>query len=94
MIVLAIETSCDETSVAIVENGTTRKQRTIISSAAAMESDSTRAQIVSPAMVFIGESIRQAERLQWFDSQYLNSDVVLDDQRTTNIDDPRLIETG
>ena len=80
--------------VVIVENGTTSKQRTIISSAVAMERDSTSAQIVSPAMVFIGESVRQAEHLQWFDGKAVDCDVALDDPLTTNIDYPRLIETG
>jgi uroporphyrin-III C-methyltransferase/precorrin-2 dehydrogenase/sirohydrochlorin ferrochelatase len=80
--------------VAIVENGTTSRQRTIISSAAAVEDDAKKANIVSPAMVFIGESIRAAKKLQWFDGQSLNSDVILDDLHTSHIDYLRLIETG
>ena len=80
--------------VAIVENGTTSRQRTIISSAAAVEDDAKKANIVSPAMVFIGKAVRQAEHLQWFDGQSLNSDVVLDDLHTSHIDYLRLIETG
>ena len=80
--------------VAIVENGTTRRQRTIISSAIAVEVDAKRANIVSPAMVFIGESIRAAEHLQWFDGQTVNDDVVLDDLHTSHIDYLQLIETG
>ena len=80
--------------VAIVENGTTSRQRTIISSAAAVEDDAKKANIVSPAMVFIGKAVGQAEHLQWFDGQSLNSDVVLDDLHTSHIDYLRLIETG
>jgi len=80
--------------VAIVENGTTRQQRTILSSAAAMEDDAMNANIVSPAIVFVGESIRAAEHLQWFDGQAVNSDVVLDDLHTSHIDYSQLIETG
>jgi siroheme synthase len=80
--------------VAIVENGTTSRQRTIISSAAAVEDDAKKANIVSPAMVFIGESIRAAEHLQWFDGRLVDSDVVLDDLHTSDIDYLRLIETG
>ena len=80
--------------VAIVENGTTRQQRTILSSAAAMEDDAMHANIVSPAIVFVGESIRAAEHLQWFDGQAVNSDVVLDDLHTSHIDYSQLIETG
>ena len=80
--------------VAIVENGTTSRQRTIISSAAAVEDDAKKANIVSPAMVFIGKAVGQAEHLQWFDGKSLNSDVVLDDLHTSHIDYLRLIETG
>jgi len=80
--------------VAIVENGTTSRQRTIISSAATVEDDARKANIVSPAMVFIGKAVGQAEHLQWFDGQSLNSDVVLDDLHTSHIDYLRLIETG
>ncbi len=80
--------------VAIVENGTTRQQRTILSSAAAMEDDAMYANIVSPAIVFVGESIRAAEHLQWFDGQSVNSDVVLDGLHTSHIDYLQLIETG
>ena len=80
--------------VAIVENGTTRQQRTILSSAAAMEEDAMNANIVSPAMVFVGESIRAAEHLQWFDAQSVNSDVILDGLHTSHIDYLQLIETG
>ena len=80
--------------VAIVENGTTRQQRTILSSIAAMEEDAMNASIVSPAMVFVGESIRAAEHLQWFDGQSVKSDVVLDDLHTSHIDYLQLIETG
>ncbi len=80
--------------VAMVENGTTRQQRTILSSAAAMEDDAMNANIVSPAIVFVGESIRAAEHLQWFDGQSVNSDVVLDGLHTSHIDYLQLIETG
>ena len=80
--------------VAIVENGTTRQQRTILSSAAAMEDDAMKANIVSPAIVFVSESIRAAEHLQWFDGQTVNSDAILDDLHTSHIDYLQLIETG
>ncbi len=80
--------------VAIVENGTTSRQRTIISSATAVNDDAKKANIVSPAMVFIGESVRAAEHLQWFDGQSVNDDVVLDDLHTSHIDYVQLIETG
>ncbi len=80
--------------VAIVEKGTTRQQRTVLTSTAAMEGDAMNAKIVSPAIVFVGESIGAAEHLQWFDGQSVNSDVVLDDLHTSHIDYLQLIETG
>lgn len=80
--------------VAIVENGTTRRQRTIMTSTIAMEDDAKKKNIVSPAIVFIGESIKAAEHLQWFDGQSVDSDVVLDDLHTSHIDYLQLIETG
>jgi hypothetical protein len=49
-------------------------------------------------MVFIGDSVRAAEHLQWFDGRLVdsdaNDDVVLDDLHTSDIDYLRLIETG
>ena len=83
-----------ELPVAIVENGTTALQRTIFTSAAAMEDDTMKAEIVSPAMVFVGESIKAAEQLQWFDGKMVDRDVVLDVSRNLHIDYLQLIETG
>jgi uroporphyrin-III C-methyltransferase/precorrin-2 dehydrogenase/sirohydrochlorin ferrochelatase len=80
--------------VAIVENGTTSKQRTIFTSASALADDAQAASIVSPAMVFIGESIQSARKLQWFDETSAIGDTVLDDGFNSHIDCKRLIETG
>ena len=55
--------------VAIVENGTTGKQRTILGSLRTMRLDAQRAAIRSPAMIYIGEAVKEAERLQWFSGQ-------------------------
>lgn len=83
-----------ELPVAIVENGTTRNQRTVITSASALESDARSKNIVSPAMVFIGESIRAANSLQWFEGNTEGRDTGLDDSFNSHIDYLRLIETG
>ena len=80
--------------VAIVENGTTRQQRTIITSAGALLSDAKAAKVVSPAMVFLGESIRAASKLNWFEQSFADRDAVLDDGFGSHIDCSRLIETG
>jgi uroporphyrin-III C-methyltransferase/precorrin-2 dehydrogenase/sirohydrochlorin ferrochelatase len=80
--------------VVIVENGTTPQQRTIMSSALALARDAAAAKIVSPAMVFIGESIRAANKLQWFQPTCADRDAVLDGGFGSHINCTRLIETG
>ncbi len=80
--------------IAIVENGTTSRQRTIFTSAFALDEDASAAGIVSPAMVFIGESVQTAKQLQWFDGNSAQRDTVLDDSFNSHIDYTRLIETG
>jgi uroporphyrin-III C-methyltransferase len=84
----------EDLPVAIVENGTTNKQRTIFTTASALVADANAAKIVSPAMVFVGESIRAANSLQWFEGHSSNSETGLDDGFDTNIDYKLLIETG
>lgn len=83
-----------ELPVAIVENGTTRNQRTLVTSARALENDAKLQDIVSPAMVFVGESIAAANALQWFEGKTEGRDTGLDDSFNSNIDYIRLIETG
>ena len=80
--------------IAIVENGSTRNQRTVFTTAAALLSDAATKNIVSPAMVFVGEAIRSAEQLQWFEGKSADSDTVLDDSFDSHLDYLRLIETG
>jgi uroporphyrin-III C-methyltransferase/precorrin-2 dehydrogenase/sirohydrochlorin ferrochelatase len=80
--------------IAIVEKGTTRNQRTIFTTAAALVADAGAKNIVSPAMVFVGEAIRTAKQLQWFEGKTEDSDTVLDDSFDSHIDYLRLIETG
>jgi hypothetical protein len=65
-----------------------------MSSALALARDAAAAKIVSPAMVFIGESIRAAHKLQWFEQTSADRDAVLDGGFGSHIDCTRLIETG
>jgi uroporphyrin-III C-methyltransferase len=83
-----------ELPIAIVENGTTSQQRTIMTSAFALADDARAANIVSPAILFIGESIRAAAKLQWFGETRTDRDTVLDDGFNSHLDCMRLIETG
>jgi hypothetical protein len=45
-------------------------------------------------MVFVGESVRAAKQLQWFEQSFADRDAVLDDGFGSRIDCTRLIETG
>ena len=55
-----------ETPVAIVENGTTNRQRVLHSSLAKIANDVVRASIRSPAVLIVGETAKLGENLQWF----------------------------
>ncbi len=55
--------------VAFVENGTTRQQRTVFTTASDMLRDGRQARIRAPSMLFIGRAVGIAENLQWFDGQ-------------------------
>lgn len=55
-----------ETPVAIVENGTTDRQRVLHSTLANIVQDGRRAQISAPAVLIVGETVKLGETLQWF----------------------------
>lgn len=52
--------------VAIIENGTTRQQRTLHTTVSALAEDAANAGIRAPAMLLFGEVVAIGERLQWF----------------------------
>ncbi len=54
------------TPVALIEQGTTPQQRTLISSLATITADANSAGITPPAMVVIGEVVTLAKTLDWF----------------------------
>lgn len=54
--------------VAIVENGTFARQRTVHSSAGNLLSDALQARIRAPAMLYAGKAVAMARQLQWFDA--------------------------
>ncbi len=74
--------------IAFVENGTTNQQRTIISTVGNMQTDSAKAKISSPAMLFIGAAIRTAERLQWFNGQSVAAEF------STQLDEDKFAAAG
>lgn len=56
----------EETPVAVVEQGTTPRQRTIITTLGDLEQAAVRRSIVSPAMLIIGKVVTLAGELEWF----------------------------
>ena len=60
-----------ETPAVIVENGTTDKQRVILTTLAGLADVKHEWQIVSPALLLVGETARYAERYSWFNPEGL-----------------------
>lgn len=56
------------TPAAIVENGTTSRQRVLHSTLERIAGDAAAAGIGAPAMLFIGETVALGRELQWFDA--------------------------
>jgi len=60
--------------LAVVENGTTVKQRVIRSTLADLASIAAEHQVQSPALLLIGQTVRYAERYGWFNPRVIESD--------------------
>ena len=60
-----------ETPVAVVQNGTTPAQRTVVGTLATIASDVEAAQIGAPAIVVVGDVVRLREHIAWFDTRPL-----------------------
>jgi siroheme synthase len=54
------------TDIAIIENGTTAKQRIIRGSLSSIISQSRKAKLKSPALIIIGKVVSLQEKLAWF----------------------------
>ena len=54
------------TPVAIIENGTTLKQRTIIGTLETIYNQAVEAHISNPAMILVGEVVNLHEEGSWF----------------------------
>jgi uroporphyrin-III C-methyltransferase/precorrin-2 dehydrogenase/sirohydrochlorin ferrochelatase len=59
--------------VAVIENGTTRKQRVIRARLDDLPTLAAEHEVRSPALLLIGETVRYAERYAWFNPQALAS---------------------
>ena len=66
-----------ETPVAIVRDGTTPRQTTVVATLDSIVAAAERAEITAPAIVVIGEVVRERERLRWFDEPPLFGKKVL-----------------
>ena len=55
-----------ETPAAVIENGTTDQQRVILTTLSRLAQIKSEWQIVSPALLLVGETVRYAERYSWF----------------------------
>lgn len=62
-----------DTPAAVVENGTTAQQRVLVTTISELADLKTRAEIVSPALLLVGETVRYAERYAWFNPHGLRT---------------------
>lgn len=53
--------------VAVIENGTTDSQRTIVAPLATVADEAASAGLQPPALIVVGEVVRLREKLQWFE---------------------------
>jgi siroheme synthase len=57
---------CKETEIAVIENGTTTKQRAIKGTLSDIIERVKRAKIKPPAIIIIGKVVSLQEKLSWF----------------------------
>ncbi len=55
-----------DTPAAVIENGTTQRQRRCVSTLASLPEDAARAALESPSLVVVGEVVGLAAELDWF----------------------------
>ncbi len=59
------------TPVAIIREGTTPRQQTLVGTIADIAAKATKSGIESPALIVVGDVVRLRKRLRWFDNQPL-----------------------
>jgi uroporphyrin-III C-methyltransferase len=57
-----------DTPAAVVRQGTTPDQQTVVGTLASIAADVARAELTAPATLIVGEVVRLRERLSWFDT--------------------------
>jgi uroporphyrin-III C-methyltransferase/precorrin-2 dehydrogenase/sirohydrochlorin ferrochelatase len=73
----------DATPAAIVQQGTTNRQRVLIGTLATLPQLAQDAQLKPPTLIIVGEVVRLHDKLKWFDP-----DVAADDHWHTPLDKP------
>lgn len=58
---------CFSTPVALIQWGTTHKQKTIVTDLARVVVDAEKEKIENPCMIVIGEVVRMREKINWFE---------------------------
>ena len=86
----------DDTPVAIVREGTKPSQTTLVATLGTVAADAERAGMTAPAVVVVGDVVRERERIRWFDAQPLFGKRVLVTRPAHQADDVavRLWEAG
>lgn len=61
---------CSTTPVALINWGTTEKQKTIITDLEHVLIDAENGHIENPCMIVVGEVVKMREKIQWFESSF------------------------
>lgn len=66
----------EDMPVAVIQSGTTRQQRVLLSNLAMLPDDLQQHQLVSPALFIVGKVVKLAKKLNWFETEFepLNHD--------------------
>ena len=64
--------------VAVIENGTTARQRVIVATLEELPLLAARHAIESPALLLVGNTVRYAQRYAWFNPRAVEADVLQD----------------
>ena len=66
-----------DTSCAVVEKGTTRQQRVIVSQLSQLSSKALQHHFQSPSLIIIGKVTQLRQQLAWFESETQECDQLL-----------------
>jgi uroporphyrinogen III methyltransferase/synthase len=61
----------DSTPVAVTSSGTTTEQQTVVSTLGRLQADLKHAALDEPAVIVVGDAVREREKLSWFETKPL-----------------------